>query len=95
MVANAQGSYRGVVDDLRDTAITDMLAEHLRRGELLDLAPGLTQGRVIDKVAMTSWDGTPSIAASVLRTLLLGQVVTRLIRGDCVSALLVFAVAST
>ncbi|MGH4011953.1 MAG: hypothetical protein ACRDTH_27970, partial [Pseudonocardiaceae bacterium] len=61
---------------LQNTAITERIAEHLRRGELLDLAPDLALGSLVDEVVMTSWDGTHSIAADDIRDLLRGRVVT-------------------
>lgn len=76
LVAEGWNSYRGRVGGLQSTAITDKLAEHLRRGELLDLAPDLTLGSPVDEVVMTSWDGTHSIAADDVRDLLCGRVVT-------------------
>ncbi|MGH3965667.1 MAG: hypothetical protein ACRDRY_20845 [Pseudonocardiaceae bacterium] len=62
--------------DLPHRAIADRIAEHLRRGELLDLAPDLALGPLVDEGVMTSWDGTRSIAADDLRDLLRGRVVT-------------------
>lgn len=76
LVADRWNSYRGRVSGLQSTAITDKLAEHLRRGELLDLAPGLALGSPVDEVVMTSWDRTHSIAADDVRDLLRGRVVT-------------------
>lgn len=58
--------------DVQHTAVTGQLAEHLRRGELLDLAPGSP----VDVGIMTSWDGTRSIAAEDLRDLLRGRLLT-------------------
>jgi hypothetical protein len=76
VVAYRRNSYRGRVGGLPGTAITDKIAEHLRRGELLDLAPDVALGSPVDEVVMTSWDGTHSIAADDIRDLLLGRVVT-------------------
>ena len=61
---------------LEGTAITDKIAEHLRCGELLDLAPDLALGSPVDEVVMSSWDGTHSVAADDVRELLRGRVVT-------------------
>ena len=69
-------SYRGRVSGLQGTAITNKIAEHLRRGELLDLAPDLALGSPVDEVVMSSWDGTHSVAADDVRELLRGRVVT-------------------
>lgn len=76
MVTEGRNSYRGCVGGLEGTAITDKIAEHLRRGELLDLAPDRALGSPVDEVVMTSWDGTHSIAAADLRELLLGRILT-------------------
>ena len=61
---------------LQSTAITDKIADHLRRGELLDLAPDLAIGSPVDEVGMTSWDGTHSVVADDVRDLLRGRLVT-------------------
>jgi hypothetical protein len=76
VVADRENSYRGRVGGVHGRAITDEIAEHLRRGELLDLAPDLTLGSPVDEVVMTSWDGTHSITADYIRDLLRGRVVT-------------------
>ncbi len=76
MVADRRNSYRGRVGGLQATALIDKIAEHLRRGELLDLAPDLVLGSPVDEVVMTSWDGTHSIAADDIRDLLLGRALT-------------------
>jgi hypothetical protein len=76
MVSDSQNSYRGRVADLGHRAIADRIAECLRRGELLDLAPDLALGSLADEGVMRSWDGTRSIAAEDLRNLLRGRVVT-------------------
>ena len=64
------------MEGFQSTSITNKLAEHLRRGELLDLAPDLALGSPVDEVMMMSWDGTHSIAASDIRELLRGRIVT-------------------
>jgi hypothetical protein len=64
------------VEDLQSTSITNKLAEHLRRGELFDLAPDLILGSPVDEVVMLSWDGTHVIAADDIRELLRGRIVT-------------------
>ena len=61
---------------LQSTAITDRIAEHLRRGELLDLASELALGSPVDETVMRAWDGTHSIAADDIRELLRGRRVT-------------------
>jgi hypothetical protein len=76
MVVTDGNSYRGPVGDLHDMAIADRIAEHLRRGELLDLAPDLAFGSSVNEVVMMSWDGTHSIGADDLRDLLRGRMVT-------------------
>jgi hypothetical protein len=76
LVADGRNSYRCRVGGLQGTAITDKLAEHLRRGELLDLAPELALGSPVDEMVMKSWDGTHSIAADDVRDLLCGRVIT-------------------
>ena len=76
MLSDSRNSYRGRVADLRHRAIVDRIAECLRRGELLDLAPDLALGSLADEGVMRSWDGTRSIAAEDLRDLLRGRVVT-------------------
>jgi hypothetical protein len=76
VVADRWNSYRGRVGGLHGRAIIDKIAEHLRRGELLDLAPDLAVGLPVDEVVMTSWDGTHSVAADDIRDLLRGRVVT-------------------
>jgi hypothetical protein len=76
MVSDSRNSYRGRVADLRHRAIVDRIAECLRRGELLDLAPDLALGSLADEGVMRSWDGTRSVAAEDLRNLLRGRVVT-------------------
>ena len=76
VVADGRNSYRGRVGDVQDTAITERLAEHLRSGELLDLAPDLALGSLVDEAVMMSWDGTHSVDADDLRCLLRGRVVT-------------------
>lgn len=72
VVADRRNFYRGQVGDLETTTITGKIAEHLRRGELLDLAIGSP----VDVAGMRSWDSTHSIAADTIRELLRGQVVT-------------------
>jgi hypothetical protein len=64
------------VRSLQGVAITDKLAEHLRRGELLDFAPDLVLGSSVDEVVMNSWDGTHSIAADDIRDLLCGRAIS-------------------
>jgi hypothetical protein len=64
------------VADVGQRVVIDQAAEHLRRGELLDLAPELTLGSRFDEQVMRSWDGTRSIAADDLRDLLRGRLVT-------------------
>jgi hypothetical protein len=64
------------VSGLQGTAITEKIAEHLRRGELLDLVPNLALGSRVDDGMMMSWDGTHSINADDLRDLLRGRVVS-------------------
>ena len=76
LVADRWTFYRGRVSGLQGTAITEKIAEHLRRGELLDLAPNLALGSRVDDGMMTSWDGTHSINADDLRDLLRGRVVS-------------------
>jgi hypothetical protein len=76
LVADRPNSYRNRVGDLQRAEITSKLAEHLRRGQLLDLAPDLAVGSPIDKRVMASWDDTHSVAANDVRDLLRGRVVT-------------------
>lgn len=64
------------MEGLQSTSITNKLAEHLRYGELLDLAPDVTVGSPVDEVVMMSWDGTHVIAAHDIRELLRGRIVT-------------------
>jgi hypothetical protein len=83
VVADRRNSYRDRVGGFQSTAITDKIAEHLQRGELLDLASELALGSPVDEVVMRSWDGTHSIAANHVRDLLRGRVVTDPdLRGD-------------
>jgi hypothetical protein len=63
------------VGDFQHLAITERIADHLRRGELLDLAPDLVLESPVDEVSMTFWDGAHSVAADDLRDLLCGRVV--------------------
>ncbi len=76
LVSGRRNSYRGRVEGLQSTSITNKLAEHLRRGELLDLAPDLALGSPVDAAVMMSWDGTHVIAANDIRELLRGRIVT-------------------
>ncbi|MGH3934894.1 MAG: hypothetical protein ACRDS1_07970 [Pseudonocardiaceae bacterium] len=64
------------MEDLQTTSIASKLAEHLRHGELLDLAPDLALGAPVDEAVMMSWDGTHSVAADDIRELLRGRIVT-------------------
>jgi hypothetical protein len=64
------------VSDVHQRAVIDRVAEHLRRGELLDLAPELALGSRFDEEMMRSWDGARSIAAEDLRDLLRGRLIT-------------------
>ena len=56
VVADRRNSYCGRVGGLQSTVITDKIAEDLRRGDLLDLAPDLALGSPVDEVVMMSWD---------------------------------------
>jgi hypothetical protein len=76
VAVTGRNPYRGEVADVQQRAVTDQVAEHLRRGELLDLAPDLTLGSRLDEEVMRSWDGTRSIAAEDLRDVLRGRLVT-------------------
>jgi hypothetical protein len=76
LVATRHDSYRVRVEGLQSTSITQKLAEHLQRGELLDLAPDLALGSPVDDVVMTSWDGTHVVAAHDIRELLRGRIVS-------------------
>jgi hypothetical protein len=76
VVTDSRNSYRGRVGDLQGTAITDKIAEHLRRGELFDFAPDLVFGSPVDEGIMTSWDDTHSIAADDVRDLLCGRAIS-------------------
>lgn len=70
------GSYPGRVDSLHTTSNVHKLADHLRRGKLLDLAPDLAVGSPPDETVMRSWDGTHVITADDIRDLLRGRTVT-------------------
>ncbi|MCA1600488.1 MAG: hypothetical protein LC776_02185 [Acidobacteria bacterium] len=76
LVVGRRDSYPGRVDGLHTPSITHKLADHLRRGELLDLAPDLAVGSPLDEAVMKSWDGTHVIAADDIRDLLCGRTVT-------------------
>ncbi|MDQ3765347.1 MAG: hypothetical protein M3460_28930 [Actinomycetota bacterium] len=83
------------MEGLQSTSITNKLAEHLRRGELLDLAPDLALGSPADEAVMMSWDGTHSIAANDIRELLRGRIVTDPDPRGCACALPASAVGLT
>ncbi len=95
LVAGRRNSYRDRVEGLQSTSITNKLAEHLRRGELLDLAPDLALGSPADEAVMMSWDGTHSIAANDIRELLRGRIVTDPDPRGCACALPASAVGLT
>jgi hypothetical protein len=63
-------------------AAADRIAEHLRRGELLDLAPELPLGSLVDEKMMMSWDSTHSIDADHIRDLVRGRTVPTQSRAD-------------
>jgi hypothetical protein len=55
------------------TSVEQLLVEHVRSGERLDLIPNVPEDETVDDAAMQSWDDSHDCSAAVIRDILRGM----------------------